>query len=171
MRRRSARPTRPRRSNESPHRDRHVNARAAADGRRVSRDGSGKVAAALNVLDGADHAARFLTGAARKGLRDDFTLRFATINGLPGVILDAPEDPCRQRRCRRYSAARCGQSRQVMAVSGGRAARIVLYEPRWMVIIYIKRGIAPHHALQLVRFGIVCRANRATQVYNWPHGG
>jgi RNA polymerase sigma-70 factor (ECF subfamily) len=47
----------------------------------------------LNVLDGADRAARFLIGAARKGWRDDFTLRFATINGLPGVIVDAPEGP------------------------------------------------------------------------------
>ena len=25
--------------------------------------------------------------------REDFTLRFATINGLPGVIVDAPEGP------------------------------------------------------------------------------
>jgi RNA polymerase sigma-70 factor (ECF subfamily) len=60
---------------------------------RVVTDGGGKVAAALNVLDGADHAARFLVGATRKGWRDDFTLRFATINGLPGVIVDAPEGP------------------------------------------------------------------------------
>jgi RNA polymerase sigma-70 factor (ECF subfamily) len=58
---------------------------------RVVTDGGGKVAAALNVLDGADRAARFLVGAARKGWRDDFTLRFATINGMPGVIVDAPE--------------------------------------------------------------------------------
>jgi RNA polymerase sigma-70 factor (ECF subfamily) len=60
---------------------------------RVMTDGGGKVAAALNVLDGADHAARFLIGATRKGWRDDFSLRFATINGLPGVILDGPEGP------------------------------------------------------------------------------
>ena len=25
--------------------------------------------------------------------RDDFTVRFATINGLPGVIVEAPEGP------------------------------------------------------------------------------
>jgi RNA polymerase sigma-70 factor (ECF subfamily) len=56
-------------------------------------DGGGKAAAALNVLSGADRVARFLVGAARKGWRDDFTLRFATINGLPGVIVDAPEGP------------------------------------------------------------------------------
>lgn len=60
---------------------------------RIVTDGGGKVAAALNVLEGADRAARFLVGATRKGWRDDFTLRFATINGLPGVILDGPEGP------------------------------------------------------------------------------
>lgn len=58
---------------------------------RVVTDGGGKVSAALNVLDGADHAARFLIGVSRKGWRDDFTLRFATINGLPGIIVDSPE--------------------------------------------------------------------------------
>jgi RNA polymerase sigma-70 factor (ECF subfamily) len=57
---------------------------------RVITDGGGKAAAALNVLEGADHAARFLVGATRKGWREEFTLRFAIINGLPGVIVDAP---------------------------------------------------------------------------------
>jgi RNA polymerase sigma-70 factor (ECF subfamily) len=41
--------------------------------------------------------ARFLVDATRKRpgawWRDDFRLRFATINGLPGVIVDAPEGP------------------------------------------------------------------------------
>ena len=60
---------------------------------RVVTDGGGKVAAALNVIDGADHAARFLIGASRKGWREDFTLRLAAINGLPGVIVDGPEGP------------------------------------------------------------------------------
>jgi len=60
---------------------------------RVVTDGGGKMPAALNVLDGADRAARFLVGVARKGWRDDYTLRFATINGLPGIITDAPEGP------------------------------------------------------------------------------
>jgi RNA polymerase sigma-70 factor (ECF subfamily) len=60
---------------------------------RVETDGGGKVAAALNVLEGVDRAARFLVGATRKGWREDFTLRFATINGLPGVIVDGPEGP------------------------------------------------------------------------------
>jgi len=60
---------------------------------RVMTDGGGKVAAALNMLDGADRAARFLVGATRRGWREDFTLRFATINGLPGVIVDGPNGP------------------------------------------------------------------------------
>jgi RNA polymerase sigma-70 factor (ECF subfamily) len=60
---------------------------------RVETDGGGKVAAALNVHEGADHAARFLVGVTRKGWREDFTLRFAAINGLPDVIVDGPEGP------------------------------------------------------------------------------
>jgi RNA polymerase sigma-70 factor (ECF subfamily) len=64
----------------------------ASDVRLVT-DGGGKVAAALNVLEGADHASRFLVGAARKGWRDDLTLRLAIINDMPGVILDAAEGP------------------------------------------------------------------------------
>jgi RNA polymerase sigma-70 factor (ECF subfamily) len=62
---------------------------------RVVTDGGGKVRSALNVIEGADHAARFLLEVTRKRpgawWRDDFTVRFATINGLPGVIVDAPE--------------------------------------------------------------------------------
>ena len=57
---------------------------------RVVTDGGGKVAAALNVIEGKDRAARFLIGAARKGWRDDFAVRLAAINGLPGVIIEAP---------------------------------------------------------------------------------
>lgn len=60
---------------------------------RVITDGGGKVAAALNVLEGADRAARFLLGTARKGWREDFTIRWAMINGLPGVIVIGPEGP------------------------------------------------------------------------------
>jgi RNA polymerase sigma-70 factor, ECF subfamily len=60
---------------------------------RVVTDGGGKVAAALNVLDGADRAARFLVGGTRKGWREDFTVRLASINGLPGIIVDGPEGP------------------------------------------------------------------------------
>ena len=64
---------------------------------RVVTDGGGKVRAALNVVDGADRAARFLVDVTRKRpgawWRDDFRLRFAIINGLPGVIVDSPEGP------------------------------------------------------------------------------
>jgi RNA polymerase sigma-70 factor (ECF subfamily) len=58
---------------------------------RVVTDGGGKVAAALNVLEGADRAARFLVEVTRRGWREDFTLRFSTINGLPGVIVHGSE--------------------------------------------------------------------------------
>jgi len=55
------------------------------------------VPSALNVIEGADRAARFLVDVTRKRpgawWRDDFTVRFATMNGLPGVIVDAPEGP------------------------------------------------------------------------------
>jgi RNA polymerase sigma-70 factor (ECF subfamily) len=64
---------------------------------RVITDGGGKVASALNVIEGADRAAPFLIEVARprpgQWRRDDFTMRFATINGLPGIIVDAPEGP------------------------------------------------------------------------------
>src|SRR5215831_16931291 len=64
---------------------------------RVVTDGGGKVRAALNMIDGADRLAQFLVDATRKRpgawWREDFTLRFATINGLPGLIVDAPEGP------------------------------------------------------------------------------
>src|SRR6188768_3374036 len=62
---------------------------------RVVTDGGGKVRSALSVIEGADRAARFLVEVTRKRpgawWREDFTVRFATINGLPGVIVDAPE--------------------------------------------------------------------------------
>jgi RNA polymerase sigma-70 factor (ECF subfamily) len=60
---------------------------------RVVTDGGGKAAAALKVLDGGDVAARFLIGAAGKAWRDEFTLRFAPISDLPGVIVDGPDGP------------------------------------------------------------------------------
>lgn len=60
---------------------------------RVVTDGGGKVAAALNVIDGADRAARFVVGATTKGWKPDYTLRYATINGLPGVIVESPQGP------------------------------------------------------------------------------
>jgi RNA polymerase sigma-70 factor (ECF subfamily) len=64
---------------------------------RVWSDGGGKVRAAQEVIDGADRVARFLVNAARphpgQWWRQDFTVRVATINGLPGVIVDGPEGP------------------------------------------------------------------------------
>lgn len=58
----------------------------ASDARLVT-DGGGKVLAALNVIEGPDRVAAFLTGATRKGWTDDMRVRFDTINGLPGLIL------------------------------------------------------------------------------------
>jgi RNA polymerase sigma-70 factor (ECF subfamily) len=53
-------------------------------------DGGGKVAAALNVIEGAERVAAFLTGVGRNGWTDDTTVRFDTINGLPGLIVSVP---------------------------------------------------------------------------------
>src|SRR5215831_51050 len=68
----------------------------ASDVRFVT-DGGGKVRAALNVIDGVDRVAQLLVDAKRKRAdawwREDFRLRFAIINGQPGVIVDAPEGP------------------------------------------------------------------------------
>jgi RNA polymerase sigma-70 factor (ECF subfamily) len=62
---------------------------------RIVTDGGGRVRSALDAIEGADRAARFLVEVTRKRpgawWRDDFTVRFATVNGLPGVIVDAPE--------------------------------------------------------------------------------
>jgi len=62
---------------------------------RIVTDGGGKVRSALEVIEGADRAARFLVEVTRKRpgawWRDDFTVRFAIVNGLPGVVVDAPE--------------------------------------------------------------------------------
>src|SRR5262249_913025 len=66
-----------------------------ANDARVVTDGGGKVRSALKVIEGADRVAQFMVEATRKRpdawWRDDFTTRFAMINGLPGVIVDAPE--------------------------------------------------------------------------------
>jgi RNA polymerase sigma-70 factor (ECF subfamily) len=62
---------------------------------RIVTDGGGKVRSALEVIEGADRAARFMVEVTRKRpgawWRDDFTVRFAVINGLPGVVVEAPE--------------------------------------------------------------------------------
>jgi RNA polymerase sigma-70 factor (ECF subfamily) len=68
----------------------------ASDVRFVA-DGGGKVRSADTEVEGADRVARFIVDAIRpkadQWWRDDFTLRFAIVNGLPGVIVDAPEGP------------------------------------------------------------------------------
>ena len=48
------------------------------------------MAAALNVIEGADRVAAFVAGVVRKGLTDEVSVRFDTINGLPGLILSGP---------------------------------------------------------------------------------
>jgi RNA polymerase sigma-70 factor (ECF subfamily) len=64
---------------------------------RVVTDGGGKVRSALQVVEGADRVARLIMGATRKRpdtwWREDFKMRFAVINGLPGLVVDAPEGP------------------------------------------------------------------------------
>ena len=61
--------------------------RMLAQDARVVSDGGGKVPAALNVIEGADHVAAFLAGVVRKGWTDDLSARFQAINGLPGLVL------------------------------------------------------------------------------------
>jgi RNA polymerase sigma-70 factor, ECF subfamily len=61
--------------------------RLLASDARIVTDGGGKVTAALNVIEGAERAAAFLAGVVRKGWTDDMTVRFDTINGLPGLIV------------------------------------------------------------------------------------
>lgn len=61
--------------------------RLLASDARIVTDGGGEVAAALNVIEGADRVAAFLVGAVRKGWTSDMTVRYDTINGLPGLII------------------------------------------------------------------------------------
>ena len=71
---------------------------------RIVTDGGGRAAAALkdaskhsggHEIRGADRALRFLVGATRERpgslWREDARFRFATLNGLPAVIVEAPE--------------------------------------------------------------------------------
>ena len=64
---------------------------------RIVTDGGGKVRSALKVIEGADRAVRHIVEATRKRAdtwwREDFTIRFAIINGLPGLIVDSREGP------------------------------------------------------------------------------
>ncbi len=45
------------------------------------------MAAALNVINGADRVAAFVAGVVRKGWTDDMSVRFAIVNGLPGLLV------------------------------------------------------------------------------------
>lgn len=62
-----------------------------ADDARLVADGGGKVQAALNVIEGADRVARFLASVGAKGLSDETSLRFESVNGLPGLIVYSPD--------------------------------------------------------------------------------
>jgi RNA polymerase sigma-70 factor (ECF subfamily) len=62
-----------------------------ADDVRVTTDGGGKVPSALNVIEGADRAARFIVGAVSKGLPEGSLVRLAPINGLPGLVIRRPD--------------------------------------------------------------------------------
>jgi RNA polymerase sigma-70 factor (ECF subfamily) len=64
---------------------------------RVITDGGGKVRSAMKAVEVSDRVAKFLVDSTRKRpgawWRDDFTTRFAMINGLPGIVVDSPEGP------------------------------------------------------------------------------
>jgi RNA polymerase sigma-70 factor (ECF subfamily) len=60
---------------------------------RVTTDGGGKAQAALNVLEGSDRVSRFFAEVTRKGWREDYTLQFATVNSLPGIIVRGAGGP------------------------------------------------------------------------------
>lgn len=62
-----------------------------ADDVRLMTDGGGKVPAALNVIEGADRAARFTIGVVSKGLPEGSTIRLTAVNGLPGLIVSRPD--------------------------------------------------------------------------------
>ena len=57
---------------------------------KVVTDGGGKVAAARNVIEGAERVTAFLTGVVRKGWTDDLSVRFVMLNGLPGLLVNGP---------------------------------------------------------------------------------
>ena len=64
--------------------------RLLASDAKIVTDGGGKATAALNVIEGAERVAAFLAGAVRKGWTDDLSIRFDTINGLPGLLVSGP---------------------------------------------------------------------------------
>lgn len=58
---------------------------------RVVTDGGGKVRSAMNAVEGAEEVASFLVGVAKphpgQWWQPDFRIRFAVINGLPGIMI------------------------------------------------------------------------------------
>jgi RNA polymerase sigma-70 factor (ECF subfamily) len=64
--------------------------RMLASDAKVVTDGGGKVAAARNVIEGAERVTAFLTGVLRKGWTDDLSVRFVMLNGLPGLLVSGP---------------------------------------------------------------------------------
>jgi RNA polymerase sigma-70 factor (ECF subfamily) len=62
-----------------------------ADDVRLTTDGGGKVPSALNVIVGADRTARFIVGTVSKGVPESSIIRIVPINGLPGLIVYAPD--------------------------------------------------------------------------------
>jgi RNA polymerase sigma-70 factor (ECF subfamily) len=115
---------------------------------RVVTDGGGKVRAALNVINGADRVAQFLVDATRKRpcawRREDFTLRFATINGLVSSWTH-PRGRCKLRRSRLrvtlYGRCTWCAIRTSYATCGRRDARV-----------------APDERVQLIRVPAMLRA-------------
>ena len=104
--------------------------RLLASDARVVTDGGGKVPAALNVIEGADRVAAFLAGVVRKGWTDEMSVRFDTINGLPGLIVSGPtrvgaDQRLRDRRRRGQGDLRRAESRQAETprILIGRSAR------------------------------------------------
>lgn len=64
--------------------------RLLASDARIVTDGGGKVASALNVIEGSRQVAAFLAGVVRKGWTGDMVVGPASINGLPGLTLTGP---------------------------------------------------------------------------------
>jgi RNA polymerase sigma-70 factor, ECF subfamily len=62
----------------------------ASDAKLVT-DGGGKAAAAHHVIEGADRVAAFLSDVVRKGWKDEWSVRFDMLNGLPGLLVSGPD--------------------------------------------------------------------------------